>query len=138
MEHPAVAEAGVIGRPDPVVGAVVKAFVSLRPGLAPDAPLKREILAFARKRLGPAVAPREMTNLGDQGVEAVFGVIYPPQVALVGLGRVTERPVAVDGMLTVHPTVTATLAADHRASDGATGARLLTAIDRLLQRPEEL
>ncbi|WP_237546025.1 2-oxo acid dehydrogenase subunit E2 [Streptomyces sp. SID1046] len=79
-----------------------------------------------------------VTNLGDQGVEAVFGVIYPPQVALVGLGRVTERPVAVDGMLTVHPTVTATLAADHRASDGATGARLLTAIDRLLQRPEEL
>ncbi|WP_327381650.1 MULTISPECIES: 2-oxo acid dehydrogenase subunit E2 [unclassified Streptomyces] len=79
-----------------------------------------------------------VTNLGDQGVEAVFGVIYPPQVALVGLGRVTERPVAVDGMLTVHPAVTATLAADHRASDGATGARLLTAIDRLLQRPEEL
>lgn len=60
MEHPAVAEAGVIGRPDPVVGAVVKAFVSLRPGLAPDASLKREILAFARKRLGPAVAPREI------------------------------------------------------------------------------
>ncbi|WP_328793020.1 MULTISPECIES: acetate--CoA ligase [unclassified Streptomyces] len=60
MEHPAVAEAGVIGRPDPVVGAVVKAFVSLRPGLAPDASLKREILAFARRRLGPAVAPREI------------------------------------------------------------------------------
>ncbi|MEU6395522.1 acetate--CoA ligase [Streptomyces cinnamoneus] len=60
MEHPAVAEAGVIGRPDPVVGAVVKAFVSLRPGLAPDASLKRELLAFARKRLGPAVAPREI------------------------------------------------------------------------------
>ncbi|MFJ1566466.1 dihydrolipoamide acetyltransferase family protein [Streptomyces erythrochromogenes] len=79
-----------------------------------------------------------VTNLGDQGVEAVFGVVYPPQVALVGLGRVIERPVAVDGMLTVHPTVTATLAADHRASDGTTGARLLTAVDRLLQRPEEL
>ncbi len=79
-----------------------------------------------------------VTNLGDQGVEAVFGVIYPPQVALIGLGRVIEQPVAVDGMLTVHPTVTATLAADHRASDGATRARLLTAIDRLLQRPEEL
>ncbi|WP_405443240.1 acetate--CoA ligase [Streptomyces avidinii] len=60
MEHPAVAEAGVIGRPDPVVGAVVKAFVSLRPGLAADASLKRELLAFARKRLGPAVAPREI------------------------------------------------------------------------------
>ncbi|MFB7223542.1 2-oxo acid dehydrogenase subunit E2 [Streptomyces sp. NPDC056227] len=79
-----------------------------------------------------------VTNLGDQGVETVFGVIYPPQVALVGLGCVVERPVAVDGMLTVHPTVTATLSADHRASDGATGARFLTALDRLLQRPEEL
>lgn len=79
---------------------------------------------------------------GDQprrsGVEAVFGVIYPPQVALVGLGRVIEQPVAVDGRLTVHPTVTATLSADHRASDGATGARFLTSVDRLLQRPEEL
>lgn len=60
MEHPAVAEAGVIGRPDPVVGAVVKAFVSLRPGRAPDTHLKRELLAFARRRLGPAVAPREI------------------------------------------------------------------------------
>ncbi|MFB6859412.1 dihydrolipoamide acetyltransferase family protein [Streptomyces virginiae] len=79
-----------------------------------------------------------VTDLGDQGVEAVFGMIYPPQVALVGLGRVIEQPVAVDGMLTVHPTVTATLSADHRASDGATGARFLTYIDRLLQRPEEL
>ncbi|MEV0494396.1 dihydrolipoamide acetyltransferase family protein [Streptomyces atratus] len=79
-----------------------------------------------------------VTNLGDQGVETVFGVIYPPQVALVGLGCVIEHPVAVDGMLTVHPTVTATLSADHRASDGATGARFLTALDRLLQRPEEL
>lgn len=60
MEHPAVTEAGVIGRPDPVVGAVVKAYVSLRPGHAPDAHLKRELLAFARRRLGPAVAPREI------------------------------------------------------------------------------
>ncbi|MGW5419415.1 2-oxo acid dehydrogenase subunit E2 [Streptomyces sp. NPDC003943] len=79
-----------------------------------------------------------VTNLGDQGVEAVFGVVYPPQVALVGLGRITERPVAVDGLLGVRPTVTATLSADHRAADGATGARLLTALDRLLHQPEEL
>ncbi|MGW5342729.1 2-oxo acid dehydrogenase subunit E2 [Streptomyces sp. HUAS TT3] len=79
-----------------------------------------------------------VTNLGDQGVESVFGVIYPPQVAMVGLGRITDRPVAVDGMLAVHPTVTATLSADHRASDGATGARFLTALDRLLQHPEDL
>ncbi len=60
MEHPAVAEAGVIGRPDPVAGNVVKAFVSLRPGVEPSAGLKRELLGFARRRLGPAVAPREM------------------------------------------------------------------------------
>ncbi|MGW3044356.1 dihydrolipoamide acetyltransferase family protein [Kitasatospora sp. NPDC001159] len=79
-----------------------------------------------------------VTSLGDQGVEAVFGVIYPPQVALVGLGKVVERPWAVDGMLGVRPVVTATLSADHRASDGATGARYLAALDRLLQKPEEL
>ncbi|MFD8705116.1 dihydrolipoamide acetyltransferase family protein [Kitasatospora sp. NPDC059648] len=79
-----------------------------------------------------------VTSLGDQGVEAVFGVIYPPQVALVGLGKVVERPWAADGMLGVRPVVTATLSADHRASDGATGARYLAAFDGLLQRPEEL
>ncbi|MEU3424991.1 2-oxo acid dehydrogenase subunit E2 [Streptomyces gardneri] len=79
-----------------------------------------------------------VTNLGDQGVEAVFGVIYPPQVALVGLGRIVERPVAVNGLLGVRPVVTATLSADHRAADGATGARLLTTMDKLLQQPEEL
>ncbi|GLX49559.1 acetate--CoA ligase [Streptomyces hygroscopicus subsp. hygroscopicus] len=60
MEHAAVAEAGVIGRPDPVAGNVVKAFVSLRPGIEPSAELERELLAFARRRLGPAVAPREI------------------------------------------------------------------------------
>ncbi|MFI6985961.1 dihydrolipoamide acetyltransferase family protein [Embleya sp. NPDC050154] len=79
-----------------------------------------------------------VTNLGEQGAEAVFGVIYPPQVALVGFGRVTERPVAVDGLLGVHPTVTASLSADHRATDGATGSRFLTAVDRLLKHPEAL
>ncbi|WP_404816023.1 acetate--CoA ligase [Streptomyces thermolineatus] len=60
MEHPAVAEAGVIGRPDEVAGTVVKAFVSLRPGVEPGPGLQRELLAFARRRLGPAVAPREI------------------------------------------------------------------------------
>ncbi|WP_326580780.1 acetate--CoA ligase [Actinacidiphila glaucinigra] len=61
MEHPAVAEAGVIGRPDAVAGAVVKAFVSLRPGHRPDEALRQELVAFSRRRLGPAVAPREIT-----------------------------------------------------------------------------
>ena len=79
-----------------------------------------------------------VTNLGDQGVESVLGVIYPPQVALVGFGRVLERPWAVDGMLTVRPVVSLTLAADHRATDGFVGGRLLAAIDTLLQSPEEL
>lgn len=79
-----------------------------------------------------------VTNLGDQGVEAVYGVIYPPQVALLGFGKIIERPCAVDGLLGVRPCVTATLSADHRASDGAVGARYLAAVDRLLREPEEL
>ncbi|MGW7363498.1 acetate--CoA ligase [Streptomyces sp. NPDC054841] len=60
MEHSSVAEAGVIGRPDPVAGNIVKAFVSLRPGIEPTPELERELLAFSRRRLGPAVAPREI------------------------------------------------------------------------------
>ncbi|WP_328724527.1 acetate--CoA ligase [Streptomyces sp. NBC_00259] len=60
MEHPSVVEAGVIGRPDPVAGNIVKAFVSLRPGIEPSPELERELLAFSRRRLGPAVAPREI------------------------------------------------------------------------------
>ncbi|MBB3332079.1 acetyl-CoA synthetase [Halomonas campaniensis] len=60
MEHPAVAEVGVIGKPDPMIGEVVKAFVALKPGHAPDEALRRELLGFARKRLGPAVAPKEI------------------------------------------------------------------------------
>ena len=79
-----------------------------------------------------------VTNLGDQGVEIVHGVIYPPQVALVGFGRISDRPWAHDGMIGVRPVVTATLAADHRASDGHEGARFLACIDRLLQAPEHL
>ncbi|HVY47749.1 MAG TPA: acetate--CoA ligase, partial [Minicystis sp.] len=60
LEHPAVAEAGVIGRPDPVALEVVKAFVALKPGFAPADALATELLGFARARLGPAVAPKEI------------------------------------------------------------------------------
>ena len=63
MEHPAVAEAGVIGKPDPVVGEVVKAFVSLKDGFNPDEALRLDILGHARKRLGAAVAPKEIAFL---------------------------------------------------------------------------
>ncbi len=79
-----------------------------------------------------------VTDLGDQGVEEVMGVIYPPQVALLGVGRMVDRPWAVEGMLTVRPVVRLTLSGDHRATDGATGAHFLAAMDRLLQNPEEL
>ena len=79
-----------------------------------------------------------VTNLGEQGVETVFGVIYPPQVALVGFGKITERPVASNGMVGVRPMIDATLAADHRVSNGHRGGRFLLAIDRLLQEPEKL
>ena len=79
-----------------------------------------------------------VTNLGDQGVESVFGVIYPPQVALVGLGRVSERPWVETGRVTVMPALTASLAADHRVGDGHRGALFLARLRDLLQRPEEL
>jgi pyruvate dehydrogenase E2 component (dihydrolipoamide acetyltransferase) len=79
-----------------------------------------------------------VTNLGELGVDRVDGVIHPPQVALVGFGAVRRRPWADGDTVTVRPVVTATLAADHRASDGAVGARLLREIDRQLHRPEEL
>ena len=79
-----------------------------------------------------------VTNLGDLGVDSVFGVIYPPQVALVGFGRVAPRPWAADGMVGVRASVTATLSGDHRASDGHRGGRFLATIDHLLQRPEDL
>ncbi len=74
-----------------------------------------------------------VTNLGDLGGDAVLGVIHPPQVAIVGFGHVTERPVVVDGDVVARPTVTVSLAADHRASDGMRGARFLHAIDTALQ-----
>jgi pyruvate dehydrogenase E2 component (dihydrolipoamide acetyltransferase) len=79
-----------------------------------------------------------VTSLGEEGVETVFGIIYPPQVALVGFGRIVERPWAKDGMIGALPIIRATLAADHRASDGHRGALFLAAIDRLLQEPEKL
>ncbi|MFF0834887.1 MULTISPECIES: 2-oxo acid dehydrogenase subunit E2 [unclassified Streptomyces] len=112
--------------------------------LPPDALMTRLREVVQRARRGrlrgteTSGATLTVTSLGDQGVEAVFGVIHPPQVALVGFGAVVERPWAAGGMLGVRPVVTATLAADHRATDGAVGARYLTAVGRLLQRPEEL
>jgi pyruvate dehydrogenase E2 component (dihydrolipoamide acetyltransferase) len=79
-----------------------------------------------------------VTNLGETGIEAVFGVIYPPQVALVGFGRMETRPWSEDGKLFTAPLVTASLSADHRASNGIRGARFLAELRERLQHPEEL
>jgi pyruvate dehydrogenase E2 component (dihydrolipoamide acetyltransferase) len=79
-----------------------------------------------------------VTSLGEQGVDAVFGVIFPPQTAIVGFGKVVERPWSIRGGLMSRQVITATLSADHRVTDGHRGGRFLAAIDRLLQEPEKL
>jgi pyruvate dehydrogenase E2 component (dihydrolipoamide acetyltransferase) len=79
-----------------------------------------------------------VTSLGEQGVETVFPIIYPPQVAIVGFGKVVERPWVVDGQVVVRPVATASLSADHRVSDGHRGGLFLAAVDRLLQEPSKL
>ena len=107
--------------------------------------LNRELLDLIRRTRAGSLKSTELsagtitvTSLGEQGVAAVYGVIYPPQVALVGFGRVTERPWAIDGGLRVAPVVTATLAADHRVSGGHRGGLFLAALRELLQNPAEL
>jgi pyruvate dehydrogenase E2 component (dihydrolipoamide acetyltransferase) len=108
--------------------------------------LMRELLDLVKRTRAGVLRSSEVsdatitvTNLGDQGVETVFGVIYPPQVALVGFGRLVERPwAAADGTIATRPVLTASLSADHRASDGHRGGRFLAAIEQLLQKPETL
>ena len=79
-----------------------------------------------------------VTSLGERGAESVLGVIYPPQVALLGFGAVVTRPWVVGEGIAPRPVVTISLAGDHRASDGHRGGQLLAEIDRLLQEPESL
>jgi len=77
-----------------------------------------------------------VTSLGDNQVETVYGIIYPPQVALVGFGSITSQPWAENGMLGVRPVLSITLAGDHRATDGSTGSRFLVAVKHYLEEPE--
>jgi len=77
-----------------------------------------------------------VTSLGDRGAESVLPIIYPPQVAMIGIGRVVTRPWVVDGAIGPRPVVTMTLAGDHRASDGHRGGLLLAEIDRFLREAE--
>lgn len=79
-----------------------------------------------------------VSSLGERGVEALYGVIYPPQVAILGFGKSVERPWVVGGAIVPRALVTTTLAADHRVSDGHRGALFLSKIGKLLQDPEAL
>jgi len=110
----------------------------------PDA-LMRDLRDLVQRARSGTLRSSELTdatitvsNLGEQGVDEAFGIIYPPQVALVGFGRVSDRPWAVDGRVEVRPMLTASLSGDHRATDGHRGGLFLTALDRLLQEPEAL
>jgi pyruvate dehydrogenase E2 component (dihydrolipoamide acetyltransferase) len=79
-----------------------------------------------------------LTSLGDMGVEKVFGVIYPPQVALVGFGKIDDQVWVENGLMGVRPVIHATVAGDHRATDGRTGGEFLDTVNKLLQEPETL
>ena len=79
-----------------------------------------------------------VSSLGERGVEALYGIIYPPQVAIVGFGKVVTRPWVIDGAIGPRSVVTITLSADHRVSDGHAGALFLAEIGKLLQEPDKL
>jgi pyruvate dehydrogenase E2 component (dihydrolipoamide acetyltransferase) len=79
-----------------------------------------------------------ISSMGERGAETLTGVIYPPQVALIGFGTPGLRPWIVEGRVAPRTLIVATLAADHRVSDGRLGARFLAELDRLLQTPEAL
>lgn len=79
-----------------------------------------------------------VSSLGERGVETLYGIIYPPQVAIVGFGKVVIRPWVIDGAIGPRSVVTMTLAGDHRVTDGHAGALFLAEIGRLLQEPEKL
>lgn len=114
-------------------------------GAKPLPQLMRELADLVKRARAGSLRSSEMsdptitiTNLGDQGVESVFGVIYPPQVALVGFGSVALRPWVQDGELRALPLLTASLAADHRVTDGHQGALFLAELRDVLQQPETL
>jgi pyruvate dehydrogenase E2 component (dihydrolipoamide acetyltransferase) len=79
-----------------------------------------------------------VTSLGERGAESAFPIIFPPQVAIVGIGRIVERPWVSEGEILPCPVVTATLAGDHRVTDGHRAGAFLTALDRRLREPESL
>jgi pyruvate dehydrogenase E2 component (dihydrolipoamide acetyltransferase) len=99
----------------------------------------RDVVARARsgklRSSELADATATVSSLGDRGVRVLYGVIYPPQVALIGFGQPMLRPWVAEEGIVARPIVTVTLAGDHRASDGHRGALFLAELDRLLQNP---
>jgi pyruvate dehydrogenase E2 component (dihydrolipoamide acetyltransferase) len=79
-----------------------------------------------------------LTNLGELGVESAYAIIYPPQVAIVAVGRIVERPWVVDGRIEPRSVVTVSISADHRAVDGRGAGAFLTALSGAIQAPEAL
>jgi pyruvate dehydrogenase E2 component (dihydrolipoamide acetyltransferase) len=79
-----------------------------------------------------------VTSIGEGSADKVFGVIYPPQVAIIGFGRIHEQAVAQSGMMGIKQIIHVTLAGDHRATDGLTGSRFLGTLDQFLQNPDKL
>jgi pyruvate dehydrogenase E2 component (dihydrolipoamide acetyltransferase) len=79
-----------------------------------------------------------VTSFAEEEVDSVIPVIYPPQVAIVGVGSVRERAAAANGQVRAELTVPVSLAADHRVTDGRAGTRFLSAINKALQDPEQL
>ena len=79
-----------------------------------------------------------LTSIGEGGTDSIFGIIYPPQTGILGIGSISEQAFAENGMLDVRPCVWVSLAADHRASDGLSGSRFLAAFNQYLQKPETL
>jgi len=144
------------GRFEPSPAVHVGVAISLRQGgliapalldvnTKPPDQLMRELADLVKRARALSLKSSEfslptvtVTNLGDQGVESVYGVIYPPQVALIGFGRITERAWVADGSIQIVPVVTASLSADHRASDGHRGGLFLNELKALLQQPERL
>jgi len=107
--------------------------------------LRREFADLVKRTRAGTLRSSEMsdatitlTNLGELGVESAYAIIYPPQVAIVGVGRIVERPWVVDGRIEPRSVITVSVSADHRAVDGRGAGSFLTAFDRALQAPEKL
>lgn len=125
-------------------GGLIVTTIQGADGLPPDELMSvmREMVTGARKgklRSGWMSPPSiTITNVGENGADRVSGIIFPPQVAIVGFGRIGHRPWVIDGTVVARPLATASMAGDHRATDGAEGSRFLAALSQSLEDPASL